>query len=248
MTFAYSPPASWDGLTEVRFRDWMTVEYIDHMGSDERVVEAMLVSTDAEAAADDLAKQPGRINFLMRDRHGSPFEHTAFTFLVEAPIFVFREWHRHRIGFSYNELSGRYSVLPATYYVISPDRAAKQVGKPGAYSYVPLDPETQAWLASDMEEEAIDNYARYERRLQRGVAREVARMGLGVNVFTKMFVTLNARSLMAFLSLRTRDDRAKFPSFPQHEINMCASQLEEHFAVEFPLTYDAFNKNGRVAP
>lgn len=234
--------------TEVTFRSDVTVEYRDHMGSDERIVEAMLVSTDAAAAAADLAKQPGRINFLMRDRHGSPFEHTALQFVVEAPIFVFREWHRHRIGFSYNEMSGRYSILPATYYVIGYDRNTIQVGKPGAYSFEPGDPELQEWLIGDMKEESLENYARYERRLEKGIAREVARMGLGVNIFTKMYVTLNARSCMSFLSLRTKRENSTFPSFPQREIEMCAEIVEDHFARIFPLTYKAFEANGRVSP
>ncbi len=234
--------------TLVNFRSDVTVEYRDHMGDDKRVVEAMLVSTNTTDAADDLKREPGRINYLMRDRHGSPFEHTALQFVVEAPIFVFREWHRHRIGFSYNEMSGRYSILPATYYIPSSDRHSVQVGKQGAYTYEPAETEDQAWLIADMKAEAIENYSRYERRLEKGFAREVARMSLGVNIFTKMYVTLNARSCMSFLSLRTKRETSRFPSFPQREIEMCAEKVEEHFARLFPLTHAAFEKNGRVAP
>lgn len=237
-------------MTEVQFRSTMGVELIDFMGSDERVVEAMLVSTNKADAASELDRQPGRINFLMRDRHGSPFEHTAFTFLVDAPLFVFREWHRHRIGFSYNEISGRYSVLPPTYYIPAEGRPLIQMGKQGQYTYVNRRDggALYRWLRDDMMDEARTNYVRYVRRLDRGVAREVARMSLGVNIFSRMYVTCNARSLMSFLSLRTRRDHAMFKSGPQHEIEMCAELMELKFSQAFPLTHRAFEDNGRVAP
>lgn len=235
-------------MTEIQFRSDMTVQYVDHMGSDESVIQAMLVSTDTQDAADDLIKQPGRINFLMRDRHGSPFEHTALTLYIEAPIMVFREWHRHRIGFSYNEMSGRYTVLPNVFYVPGSDRPLVQIGKPGAYSFVPAEPEAHAFAVGTIMDAHRVSYATYEALLEAGIAREMARSVLGVGIYSKMFVTLNARSCMSFLSLRTRHPDSHFPSFPQHEINMCADIVEEVFAKYFPLTHEAFNKNGRVAP
>lgn len=230
------------------FRSDMTVDYIDHMGSDERVVQAMLVSTDTAAAAADMEKAPGRINFLMRDRHGSPFEHTAFTFYVEAPIFVFREWHRHRIGFSYNEMSGRYSELPPTFYVPGPERNLVQQGKPGAYTFVPGTEYQHGNVVLGIRDACTTAYTTYQRLLENGIAREIARAVLPVNTYSKMFVTLNARSLMSFLSLRTKDEASTFPSFPQREIEMCAEQVEVWFSTLFPLTHAAFQANGRVSP
>ncbi len=184
----------------------------------------------------------------MKNRHGTPFEHAALKFYVEAPLFVFREWHRHRIGWSYNERSGRYSQLSAEYYIPGPDRPMVQIGKPGAYEFVTGSTEDYMWLVKDMQEEAVENYARYESRLERGIAKEVARMSLGLNIYSAMFATCNPRSLMAFLSLRTKELDSKFPSYPMWEIEMCARSAEQALESLFPLTYKAFNENGRVCP
>lgn len=233
---------------EVRFRSDMTIKLIDSMGGDDRIVQAMLVSTQG-ADAQDAEASFGRINFLMKNRHGTPFEHAAMTFYAEVPIFVFREWHRHRIGVSYNEQSGRYSQLPPIYYVPGPDRAVKQIGKPGAYEYV-QDKKLLDWVVEDMKIEAERNYRTYEARLALGVAKEVARMGLGINIYSAQFFTCNPRSLMAMLSLRTKHapPEAMFPSYPMREIEMAVEQMEAEFGKGFPLTYRAFCENGRVSP
>jgi len=170
------------------------------------------------------------------------------TFFVRAPIFVFREWHRHRIGVSINEESGRYSQLKPVFYVPAPERKLMQVGKPGHYEYVEGTEELYQQLRADMEEEAFVNYARYQQRLDWGVAKEVARMGLGLNIYSSMWWTCNPRSLMSFLSLRTNHPEATFPSKPQREIEMGAEKMEAEFAKLFPLTYAAYVDNGRVAP
>jgi thymidylate synthase (FAD) len=94
----------------------------------------------------------------------------------------------------------------------------------------------------------VSSYNNYKHMLNCGIAREVARGVLPVNTYSTMYVTMNARSLMNFLSLRTSRDGTHFPSFPQREIEMVAEQMEEFFAEKMPLTYEAFNKNGRVAP
>lgn len=230
------------------FTSDLTVEYIDHMGNDERVVQAMLASTDKQDAADDLTAQPGRINFLMRDKHGSPFEHTALTLFVQAPIKVFREWHRHRIGFSYNEMSGRYVVLPDLFYIAPPERPLGQVGKPGHYTYVPLDEDAYRLYVREMQEAHTYAYRKYERLLALGVAKEAARDCLGTGIYSKMFVTLNLRSAFSFLALRTNDPRALHPSKPMWEIEKCARQVEDIVAERWPLSYAAFNQMQRVAP
>ena len=243
-------------MTDIQFRSDISVELIDHMGNDRSVLAAMLVSTLAEDSQDQLDEvltdldgaAAGRINFLMKNRHGTPFEHGSFTFMVSAPIFVFREWHRHRIGVSINEESGRYTQLKPVYYVPAPERKLMQVGKPGAYEYVEGTTELYEWLVNDMKNEAHHNYTRYEERLDRGVAKEVARMSLGLNIYSSMYWTCNPRSLMAFLSLRTNRPDAQFPSKPMREIEMGAEGMEEHFAKLFPLTHAAYEKNGRVSP
>lgn len=238
-------------MTEITFRSDAVAKNTDHMGGDDAIIQAMLVSTDDALLVEEMLEQKttyGRINFLMKNRHGTPFEHAALKFYVEAPIFVFREWHRHRIGWSYNERSGRYSQLGSEYYIPAPNRALIQIGKPGAYEYVAGTQEQYEWLIQDMMNEARFNYSNYEKRLVRGYAKEVARMSLGLNIYTAMFATCNPRSLMAFLSLRTKDLGSKFPSFPMWEIEMCARSTEIALESLFPLTYRAFLENGRVAP
>ncbi len=220
-------------------------------GGDESVIEAMLVSSDKDHLIEEMLHIPkteGRIKFLMKNRHGTPFEQNALKFYVEAPIFVFREWHRHRIGWSYNEQSGRYSELPPMFYIPPPERPLVQEGKPGAYKYVPGTPEDYAWLIDDMMNQALSQYTSYKARLTRGIAKEVARMSLGVNIYSKMYATCNARSLMAFLSLRTNEPLATFPSTPMWEIEAAARFTEVTLARLFPMTYSAWLEFGRVCP
>lgn len=236
---------------EVHFRNDVVVVNRDHMGGDKSVIEAMLVSTDNDQLIEEMLQIPkteGRIRFLMKNKHGTPFEHNALKFYVEVPIFVLREWHRHRIGWSYNEQSGRYSELPPMFYVPPSHRPLKQVGKPGAYTYVVATQEEWAWLVDDIKNQAISQYISYQERLKRGIAKEVARMSLGVNIYTKMYATCNARSLMAFLSLRTNEPTATFPSTPMWEIEAAARFTEQTLKKLFPITYKAWNDFGRVAP
>lgn len=232
-------------MTGVKFRSDMTVELIDSMGDDNAVVRAARVSSGS--ASDSSDRDAGLISYLMRDRHGSPFEHNAFTFYIEAPIFVFREFMRHRIA-SYNEESGRYKQLEPVFYVPDESRLLVQEGKPGAYSFLPGTDEMFESVDSRLKMSSELAYAHYEAMLNQGIAREVARMALPVNIYSSMYVTMNARSLMNFLSLRTIHPDSKVPSFPQREIEMVAERMERFFAEKMPITYGTFNKNGRVAP
>lgn len=225
----------------------MTTDLVDSMGSDDSIVKAMLVSTQAEDALEATASE-GRINFLMKNRHGTPFEHASMTFFIEAPIFVFREFHRHRVGWSYNEVSGRYRQLDPTFYVPGRDRPLVQQGKPGAYEFVPGDVEQQRQAIVKLTTVYQHAYMTYEDMLGMGIAKEVARACLPVGIYTAMFATCNPRSLMHFLGLRTKHDLSKFPSFPQYEIEQVAQGMEQHFARLFPLTYRSFCLNGRVCP
>jgi thymidylate synthase (FAD) len=236
------------------FRSDITVELVRASASDSDVLFAARVSTQGEqtleAAQDenlDTSRSKGLINYLMRDRHGSPFEHNSMTFYVQAPIFVFREFMRHRIA-SYNEESGRYRELNPVFYIPGAERNLVQQGKPGAYDFVPGTAEQTELAQSEARRVSTDAFASYQRMLDAGIAREVARIVLPLNIYSSMYVTMNARSLMNFLSLRTKREGTHFPSFPQREIEMAAEQMETHFAGLMPLTYDAFNGNGRVAP
>ena len=236
---------------EIRFRDDMTVELVKHAASDADVIWAARVSTKGESSLADVEADPqrsaGLINFLMRDRHGTPFEHSSLTFYVRAPIFVFREFMRHRT-FSYNEESGRYRELEPEFYVPGPERKLVQVGKAGRYDFVAGTPEQHKLVTEATRESYRQAYAAYREMLDAGVAREVARTVLPVGLYSSMYATCNARALMNFLSLRTRRDDASFPSFPQREIELVAEAMEREWAAIMPLTHAAFESNGRVAP
>lgn len=237
--------------TEPVFRSDVRVELVKASAADRDVVWAARVSTAGEhslaAAGEDAAASAGLIRYLMRDRHGSPFEHSHFTFLVTAPIFVFREHMRHRT-FSYNEESARYRRLAPVFYVPGADRPLVQEGKPGAYRFVAGTAEQQRLVEEETRRSCAQAYRAYREMLAAGVAREVARGVLPVATYSSMYASANARALMHFLSLRTRREGSTYPSFPQREIEMVAEQMEEHFARLMPLTYAAFNDFGRVSP
>lgn len=234
-------------MTDITLRSDMTVKLHNYMGSDDAIIQAMLVSTQGEEAQTAEASK-GRIDFLMKNRHGTPFEHSAMTFYMEMPIFVFREFHRHRIGWSYNEMSGRYKELPPTFYVPAAERNLVQIGKPGHYEFIPGDIDKAFYCANSLGAVYQHAYRNYQDMLKEGIAKEVARMCLPVATYSAQFATCNPRSLMAFLSLRTKSDSAMFKSFPMREIEMVAEKMEEVFATLFPLTYRAFCEFGRVAP
>lgn len=390
-----------------RFRSDVTVELVRHSASDTDVLWAARVSTAGEKSLAEIGKDPerskGLINYLMRDRHGSPFEHNSMTFFISAPIFAFREFHRHRVGWcvagdtdvtletergdlrrtkiadlcqqwhqrslpsvhrhgvrcydettmlaartritdvyrsgvkpllrlvtaagkglrcsgdhailtpdgwrkadeltvgdavmsgsggggeqcrakpdplvsvaadgedmtydlavagpwhnflangivvhnSYNEESGRYRELRPVFYLPGQDRKLVQRGRPGKYEFAAGTAEQHAVVSKALEDSYRHSYAAYQELLTAGIAREVARAVLPVGLFSSMYATCNARSLMHFLGLRTRHEQAKVPSFPQREIEMIGERMEEEWARLMPLTHAAFNANGRVAP
>ncbi len=240
-----------DTKQEIIFRDDMTVELVKSSASDADVIWAARVSTAGETTLEKVGesseRDAGLINYLARERHGSPFEHTSMTFFVSAPIFVFREFMRHRIA-SYNEESGRYRELRPVFYVPNRDRKLVQVGKTGAYTFIDGTPEQLDITVNAIKETCILAYENYQKILASGVAREVARAVLPVTLYSSMYVTMNARALMNFLSLRTSSEGSHFPSYPQREIEMVAEKMEKHFAELMPMTYAAFQKSGRIAP
>lgn len=231
----------------IRIRTDFDVELVEHAGSDEFICKAARVST-LGAASIDSSESAGLINFLMKNRHGSPFEHGMLTFRISAPIAVWREFMRHRIGFSYNEQSGRYMELAPEFYIPPTDRALVQVGKPGHYEFVPGDEYQVSTARGQLEHSYGISWQAYQFMLREGVAKEVARFCLPVAIYSTAYVTCNPRSLMSFLSLRTKRTDSMFPSFPQWEISQVADQMEQLFQTHFPLTAIAFNIAGRVSP
>lgn len=228
----------------------MDVDLIRADARDIYVIEAMRVSTKGAKVEEynDVEAIKGRINWLMKNRHGSPFESNSMTFRVTAPIFVWREWHRHRIGLSYNEESGRYKVLDPVFYVPSPERKLVQEGKPGSYIMVPGSQDQHSRHLKRLVESYKLSYSLYLESLEDNVAKESARVLLPVAIYSTCYVTLNARSAMAFLSLRTTHENAAYPSTPQREIEMCAEKVEAAWAHLMPITAAAFTSYGRVAP
>lgn len=236
-------------MTEIKFYDHSEVELVNVSASDEMVARAAWVSTVGDEAKEkDAEKIGGLINYLMRDKHGSPFEHNMFTFFIKTPLFVRSEFHRHRIGWSYNEESGRYSQMKPHFYVVPSGRKLTQTGKPGHYIFAGGSLQQLQITQAQQKHASELAYSGYELLLDQGVAKEVARMHLPLNLMTSFWATCNARSLMSFLALRTKDDSATFPSNPQWEINEVANQMEEAFKNQMPLTYNSWCKNGRVSP
>lgn len=209
------------------------------MADDLSVVNAARVSF-ARRREDVDEADAGLIRFLLRDRHGTPFEHNAFRFHIRCPIFVAREWFRHRIG-SFNEFSMRYAKATDDFYVPEPDDVRSQVGKPGAYSFEPVDPELAERTRAELQAVYDTAYATYTRLVEQGVARELARSVLPVGAYTEFYWTVNARALMNFVSLRAAETA-------QREIRRYAEACESFLAEQMPITHAAFVANDRTAP
>jgi thymidylate synthase (FAD) len=231
-----SPELMQSDLVDVLDHGFLALDAV--LASDLAVVNAARVSFNT--ASEELSERDaGLIRFLLRDRHGSPFEHGYFRFLVKAPIFVVREHHRHRAGHSYNEWSGRYSKLQPEVYV--PDFVRTQVGKPGAYRFEPVDDELRDAAREEIAAAAERAFEAYERMLEQGVAREVARSVLPLSTYTKYYWSCNPRSLMHFCSLRNHEAA-------QYEIRQYAAAAETFLERHMPTTHAAFVEFGRVAP
>jgi thymidylate synthase (FAD) len=224
---------------QIQVLDHGFVRLDDAMADDLSVVNGARVSFARRKEEMDESDE-GLVRFLMRDRHGTPFEHNSFRFHVRTPIFVAREWFRHRVG-SFNEFSMRYAKATDDFYVPEPEDVRTQVGKPGAYSFDPVAPEVAETTREELQAVYEAAYAAYEKLVDLGVARELARCALPVGAYTEFFWTVNARALMNFLSLRAAETA-------QREIRRYAEACEVFFAEKMPVTHAAFIANGRVAP
>jgi thymidylate synthase (FAD) len=223
----------------IRVLDHGFVRLDDAMADDLSVANAARVSfARRKTELDD--SDAGLIRFLMRERHGTPFEHNAFRFHVRCPIFVAREWFRHRIG-SFNEFSMRYAKATDDFYVPAAEDVRSQTGKPGAYTFEPVDDDLAEDTRDAMREVYEQAYATYERLVERGVAREVARAVLPVGAYTEFYWTVNARALMNFVSLRNAETA-------QREIRRYAEAVETFLAARMPVTHAAFVAGGRLSP
>lgn len=210
------------------------VKLINFMGGDEAVVASARVSNGAlyEDASKGEDKDFRLIRYLLSHNHGTPFEHSVFTFYVKAPIFVAREWMRHRIA-SYNEISGRYVEFEPEFYVPDKGRISAQTNKQGSILPENADVSWHIDVRNHIDNASARSYVTYKHLLKDGVAKEMARMVLPVNLYTQFYFTVNARSLLNFLKLRTAEDA-------QWEIRQYANAIEEVFAEKMPMTYQAW--------
>lgn len=220
----------------MQFTDEIGCDLVQACAGDLMVVNAARVSFNRES--EEMGdREKGLVNFLMRNHHGTPFEHNMFTFIVEVPLFVQREQMRHRIGHSYNEWSGRYSKMDAKFYI--PSNVRTQVG--GPYDFEQLDEDAAERFRVALKKRCKDSYKEYEKALMDDVAKEQARYFLHVNTYTKYFWTCNARSLMHFIGLRNHPNA-------MWEIAQVAQAAELGLKEHMPETYDRYVEHGRIAP
>lgn len=229
----------------MKFRNDMSVDLIDAMGTEDRIVQAAQVSTKGSAAKAE--SNTGLVGWLYRERHASPFEHCVMTFRIEAPIFVTREILRHRLS-SFNEESGRYRVLRGVFYSPSGSRKLKQIGKVGNYEFVKGTRGQQilTWVSTHVAPAVT--WVFYRAMIRAGVSREVARMVLPVSIYSSMYYTANLRSILNFLSLRVDwGEDAAVRSHPQAEIQEVGEKIALAVASQFPTVWKSFVKNGYQA-
>ena len=225
---------------EIPILDHGYVRFVEKWGSDSRIVESARMSTDKNFRGWGTPEEPGDekfLKFLWDNKHLSPFEQAGMIVEVQAPIFVFREWHRHRTQ-SYNELSGRYTALPDLYYVPSIERLmAGQQSKGNKQSSA--DGITEA-EAKRFQQIISDVYAGtrgfYEGMLTAGLARELARVIVPVGQYSRMRARANLRNWLSFLTLRTAANA-------QWEIRQYANAVASLVLDHFPRTYDLFIKS-----
>ena len=218
----------------MKFRSDMKVELVDFMGGDGRVVQAARTSTLGAAASEE-KESAGLINFLVRERHLVPLEHSKFTFRLEIPIFVSRQLVKHRTA-QISEESGRYREMDGQFYVPPIWRPLGQAGKTGDYNMVHLDPQAIEDTQLLVERAAVESWRAYQELLALGVAKEMARTVLPVNLYSSMYFTIDARNLMHFLSLRNEHHA-------QWETREVAKQMDDIFAEKMPLTFAAWKSN-----
>lgn len=215
------------------------VRLIDHMGSDLSIVRSARVSYDAEwRAGADEGKDAKLIDYLVKNHHTSPLECVQFTFEVKAPIFVFRQWHRHRT-WSFNEVSARYSELPEQYYIPEVSQITTQSASNKQMRTDDIHPDAELWQ-SVISAHCSSAFGVYKRMLEQGVPRELARGILPVNTYSHMFATVDLHNLAGFLRLRDHPHA-------QYEIRVYAQAMLELVEPIVPVAVAALRKHILVA-
>lgn len=220
-------------MTEIKVLDKGFVRLVDSMGSDLSISRAARVSYDAAwRAGEDQGSDAKLIKYLWKHNHTSPFESVVFTFEIKAPIFVLRQWHRHRT-WSYNELSGRYKELSPEFYMPNPEVIGVQAdnNKQARTIITRTDVDANIIKVSEVYAEV---YSLYKELLENKWPRELARSVLPVSTYSHMFATVNLHNLLRFLKLRCADDA-------QYEIRQYANALRDLITPIVPVTIEAFN-------
>lgn len=222
-------------MSAIQLLDHGHVRLVDHMGSDLSIVRAARVSYDAEwRAGEDEGKDAKLIGYLMKNRHTSPFEAVTFTFDVKAPIFVFRQWHRHRT-WSVSEVSARYTELPAEFYVPKPEHITKQsTGNKQMRTDEAL-PQAES-LAGHIADICSVAHQNYQWLLKQGVPRELARGVLPMNTYSHMFASVDLHNLFHFLRLRLH-------AHAQYEIRVYAEAMLDLIRPIVPVSVAAFEES-----
>ena len=209
------------------------VRLVDYMGGDERIVQAARVSYGKGTKTK--RKDAGLINYLLRNRHTSPFEQVIFTFHVKLPIFVARQWIRHRTA-RLNEISGRYSVMSDEFYLPEPKdiRVQSTDNKQGRGEELPH--ELQQRVLEQLKAEQIAVYQNYNSFIEDDVARELARVNLPLSLYTQWYWQIDLHNLFHFLRLR-------LDSHAQLEIRRYGEVMAEMVKAVVPMSYEAFEEH-----
>ena len=222
----------------IQFTSEMEIELDDVMGLEEDIIRAMIVSTNKDYDGWDDKRDTGRLNRVIRDHHSSPFEMCEMRFIIEVPIFVVRELQRYRTA-NMNEMSGRYTELPPKFYIPKEENIRTQVGKSMSYDYEMIkSPLTRAYALSGFTEISENAWEEYNGLLSKGIAKELARIVLPLNIYTKLMWKNDLRNIIHFIVQRTH------PS-AMLEIRELATKMEEIVAGEFPRFYKLWVENGR---
>lgn len=229
--------------SDITFRSDFTVHPVQNMGDEVLITEAAQLSTLGKGVKIKKVTDPARfVRWLMREGHGSPFEHVVFTFYLEVPIFVSRQIVKYRLS-SINEESGRYKELEPVFYTVPPERPVTQVGRTGEYKFE-HSPELNRSKAERQKRRAERWYAEYQSDLEDGIAKEVSRMETPVNLYSSMMVTMNLRNWLHFVAQRATDA----PSHGQWEIAQVADQIGAQIATVVPNVWEEFVAGGYKKP
>lgn len=217
---------------DYRVLDKGSVKLVDYLGADVSIVAAARHSYDRRCDPEDLSGNTRLINYLVKHNHTSPLEQVSLSFEVKAPVFVFREWHRHRTG-RLNEMSARYTELPEEFYVPRHNRVRAQSAsnKQGSGDLLPED--VRNMFREAVRRNSVLAFDEYRWALEAGVSRELARILLPVNVYSKMVWQMDLNNLLKFIRLRSH-----FTA--QEEIREYSDSIALIVSDAFPITWEAF--------